>query len=68
MKKYYIQLVSIDNSEGQTLYTYNVYKRVFFRLFWVSIYTFTDSDRDRAYYECEKYVKNIDGEPIDCDD
>ena len=68
MKKYYIQLVSIDKSDEEFLYTYNVYKRIFFGLFWRSIYTATDSDRDRAYCECEKYVKDIDGEPIDCED
>lgn len=65
---YSIGLSSIENVAGEKVYTYNVYKRIFFGILWIPVFTFSDFNKQYAYEMCERYVKDNNGNLIDYDD
>jgi hypothetical protein len=56
MKKYSIEIVDVENFNGEDFYTFNVYKRFLF-IFWRSVFTISGTNKQHCHNQCKLFVE-----------
>ena len=66
--KYSIGLMEENDLDGDKLYTFNVFKRIFFGYLWIPVFSYSGHNKENGMNICKKYVENKKGILIDYDD